>query len=144
LSKLAENLSLHAIDIGSVFLMRGIGAILGAMLSAKLYVLPKGNVMGMGFLLVVLTFLLLSYNASYYALHLHFLLVGVATGVTDTGYQIMTSTIHRKCAGPWLAANTAAFGLAGAIADPGGPVAGHCRITQRSGLHHPGEAGGCV
>jgi len=116
LSKLAQNLGMVAIDIGSVFLVRGLGAIIGAMLSAKLYVWFKVNiVIGVGLVLVAWIFLLIPYNKSYFMLHMYFMLLGVVTAVMDTGCQIMTRKIHGKAAGPWLGANTVAFGMAGAL-----------------------------
>ena len=39
-----------------------------------------------------------------------FFFIGLGTSITDTGCQIMTRKIHGKAAGPWLSANTVAFG----------------------------------
>eukprot|EP01035_Chromulina_nebulosa_P018367 gene18367-24064_t len=81
LSDLADNVGLSPTNLGSVFIARGFGAVLGAISSAKLYV--------------------------WFA--------GLATAITDTGCQIMTRKLHGKAAGPWLGANTVAFGITGAI-----------------------------
>ena len=48
-------------------------------------------------------------------LHVYFCLLGLGTSITDTGCQIQTRRIHGKAAGPWLGANTEAFGVAGAL-----------------------------
>jgi predicted MFS family arabinose efflux permease len=105
-----------ATDIGTVFIARGAGAITGAIASAKLYQWFQGNhvmTFGLGFI----TFLLvvLPFNRSYYFLHVLFFFLGVGTAVTDTGCQIMTRKVHGKSAGPWLGANTVAFGISGAF-----------------------------
>ncbi len=116
LSALAENMDMIATSLGSVFLGRGAGAILGAVMSAKLYVWFRGNfVMAFGLAMVSMIFLLMPFNKSYIMLHLYFFFLGLATSVTDTGCQIMTRKLHGKKAGPWLGANTVAFGIAGAI-----------------------------
>lgn len=57
---------------------------------------------------------ILPFNTSIVALHVIFLFLGLGTAITDTGCQIMTRKIHGKAAGPWLGANTVAFGISGA------------------------------
>ena len=116
LDDFAENCGTTSTDVASVFIARGIGAILGAIASAKLYMWYQGNFI-MSFSLGSIAFLLvcLPFNTSTIGLHILFFLLGICTAITDTGCQIMTRKIHGKTAGPWLGANTVAFGIAGAI-----------------------------
>jgi predicted MFS family arabinose efflux permease len=116
LEDMAENCGTTSTEIGTVFIARGVGAIFGAILSAKLYLWYHGSVV-MSFALAAITLLLLilPYNTSVIFLHAIFFFLGLATAITDTGCQIMTRKIHGKGAGPWLGANTVAFGIAGAI-----------------------------
>lgn len=116
LNTLAANAGTSATKIGSVFIARGIGAILGAVFSAKLYLWFSGNhVLTVSLLLVTCLLLVLPYTKNLILMHIEFLFLGVGTAVTDTGCQIMTRKIHGKGAGPWLGANTVAFGIAGAL-----------------------------
>ena len=110
------NLNYDSTDIGSVFLARGLGAILGAVVSAKLYIWFSGPlVMGTFLSSIGVLFLKIPYNTNVDMLHFYFFFLGLATAVTDTGCQIMTRKLHGKSAGPWLGANTVVFGVAGAI-----------------------------
>eukprot|EP00614_Pseudopedinella_elastica_P001895 CAMPEP_0172603302 /NCGR_PEP_ID=MMETSP1068-20121228/23529_1 /TAXON_ID=35684 /ORGANISM="Pseudopedinella elastica, Strain CCMP716" /LENGTH=489 /DNA_ID=CAMNT_0013404991 /DNA_START=330 /DNA_END=1799 /DNA_ORIENTATION=+ len=103
--------------IGSVFVARGCGAIVGAVSSAKFYAPPaKGNqvlVAALGGLVALLLYL--PFTTDIVALHAAFAGLGFGTAVTDTGCQIMTRKVHGKEAGPWLGANTVVFGVAGAL-----------------------------
>jgi len=116
LEDLAENIGLEATDIGTVFIARGCGAIFGAVVSAKIYRWFAGNlVMTVALALIIILLLYLPFNKSYVLLHVYFLFLGFGTAVTDTGCQIMTRKVHGKKAGPWLGANTVAFGISGAL-----------------------------
>lgn len=116
LDDLADNVGMVATDIGTVFIARGLGAVLGAIASAKIYRWFQGNyIMAVSLIFITLLLLFLPFNRSYYMLHVYFLLLGIGTAVTDTGCQIMTRKLHGKKAGPWLGANTVAFGISGAI-----------------------------
>jgi len=116
LEDFAEACDTTSTDIGTVFVARGVGAIFGAIMSAKLYLWYQGNYV-MTFSLASIAILLLSlpFNSSVIMLHIIFFFLGIGTAVTDTGCQIMTRKIHGKFAGPWLGANTVAFGISGAI-----------------------------
>lgn len=105
-----------ATAIGTVFIARGSGAVLGAIFSAKLYVWFQGtHVMAYSLSLITIVLIILPFNRSVILLHVYFLLLGIGTAITDTGCQIMTRKIHGQSAGPWLGANTVAFGIAGAF-----------------------------
>lgn len=116
LDTLAENCGTTSTAIGSVFLARGAGAVFGAIVSAKLYEWFHGNSVMM-LALASLTGLLvyLPFITDVATLHIIFALMGIGTAVTDTGCQIMTRKVHGKAAGPWLGANTVAFGISGAL-----------------------------
>lgn len=115
LDDLAENCGTTSTDVGTVFVARGVGAIVGAIVSSKLYLWFQGNtVMTFTLLWLVVQMLVLPYNTSVAMLHVLFFCLGLGTAITDTGCQIMTRKIHGKAAGPWLGANTVAFGISGA------------------------------
>ncbi len=116
LTYLADMVGKQSTELGTVFLTRGIGAVSGAISSAKLYKWFSGNnVMFGGLVLIAGVMVALIYNTSVLALHIYFGLLGIATAVVDTGVQIMTRKLHGKDAGPWLGANTVSFGCAGAL-----------------------------
>lgn len=115
LEDLAEACGTTSTDVGTVFIARGAGAIVGAIVSAKLYLWFEGNsVMTCTLLWLVMQMVVLPYNTSVSMLHVLFFCLGLGTAITDTGCQIMTRKIHGKAAGPWLGANTVAFGISGA------------------------------
>jgi predicted MFS family arabinose efflux permease len=114
LESLAENCGTTSTAVGTVFVTRGCGAILGAMASAKLYFWFEGaHVMFATLLWITVLLIILPFNTSELFLHIIFLCLGLGTAITDTGCQIMTRKIHGKAAGPWLGANTVAFGISG-------------------------------
>lgn len=116
LDDIATLVGVNATSLGTVFIARGIGAILGAISSAKLYVWFQGNhVMAGSLLLITILLVIMPFNTSVIALHVLFFLLGLNTAITDTGCQIMTRKLHGKAAGPWLGANTVAFGISGAL-----------------------------
>lgn len=116
LEDLAENCGTVSTEVGTVFVARGIGAVFGAIFSAKLYLWFQGNsVMAFALGLITILLMTLPFNKNVYMLHIYFLFLGIGTAVTDTGCQIMTRKIHGKTAGPWLGANTVAFGISGAL-----------------------------
>ncbi len=102
--------------IGSVFMVRGGGAILGAIFSAALYRVHSGNkIMAYFMLFMGLLLIWLPFQRSSVLMHINFGLLGLCTAVVDTGCQIMTRRVHGQTAGPWLGANTVFFGLSGAF-----------------------------
>ncbi|KAG5192668.1 major facilitator superfamily domain-containing protein [Tribonema minus] len=116
LEELAEHCGRVSTTIGSVFIARGFGAVFGAVASAQLYRAFHGNTVIVWALLALSALLLwLPYVTNVWALHGAFLCLGLCTAVTDTGCQIMTRRAHGCRAGPWLGANTVAFGLSGAL-----------------------------
>lgn len=115
LTDLAEHVGMSSTKIGSVFIARGFGAVLGAVCSSKLYVWFPGNrVMAFSLFCIAFLLVLLPVARSSLVLHIVFMLLGLGTAITDTGCQIMTRKLHGKEAGPWLGANTVSFGISGA------------------------------
>lgn len=116
LTQLAENISLTAEDIGSVFILRGVGAVGGSLVSAQLYHAYPGNlVIAASLLSLALSIFLLPFSRSVVGLHVLFFNLGLGTAITDTGCQILTRKLHGKKAGPFLGLNTVAFGISGAL-----------------------------
>lgn len=117
LDQIAEDCGTTSTAIGSVFIARGAGAIVGALCCSTLYRPPnKGNNV-MIVTLILLTGLLMyvPWITSVVSLHFVFAGMGFCTAVTDTGCQIMTRKVHGIHSGPWLGANTVVFGVAGAL-----------------------------
>jgi predicted MFS family arabinose efflux permease len=116
LESLAENVGKTSTEVGTVFITRGSGAILGAIFSAKLYKwFPGNSVMFVGLSSISIILMAMPFVTSNVILHIFFLFLGLGTAVTDTGCQIMTRKLHGKMAGPWLGANTVSFGISGAF-----------------------------
>jgi len=116
LQDLAANCKTDAIQIGSVFVARGAGAIMGTISSAGLYRKFNGKVvMGTGLIFFAVALAFGPKITSVKTLHLLFFAFGICTAVVDTGCQILTRKLHGREAGPWLGANTVAFGLSGCM-----------------------------
>jgi predicted MFS family arabinose efflux permease len=116
LDGLASNIGVTSTSLGTVFIARGVGAIIGAIVSAKLYVWFQGNhVVATSLLFIFALLCIMPYNTTVVGIHILFLFLGLNTAITDTGCQIMTRKLHGKTAGPWLGANTVAFGISGAL-----------------------------
>lgn len=116
LDSVAEQCGTTALKVSTVFLARGAGAMLGSFSGGKLYSIWHGNyVMVCALIWISTTLMLLAWCYSVWYLHVLFAALGFGTAVTDTGCQIMTRKAHGKMAGPWLGANTVAFGIAGAL-----------------------------
>ena len=117
LSALAADCGTTETAVGTVFIARGIGAITGALGSARLYAPPRrGNaVMVVVLLLLSIVLLYMPFVRDVWVLHATWFLLGACTATLDTGCQIMTRKVHGVHAGPWLGANTVCFAIAGAL-----------------------------
>ena len=103
-------------QLGSIFISRGIGAIIGAISCSKFYFWLPGNVVLISSLTSIVAVLLaLPFCKLISQLHFSFFILGLGTSVTDTGCQLMTRRLHGIYAGPWLGANAAAFGISAAL-----------------------------
>jgi len=113
---LAKNTGTVSSAIGSVFIARGIGAILGPVISSQVYSCFQGWAVIFVTLFFLSTVLLvMPFISEIWVLHIAFSLMGICTAVTDTGVQILTRKAFGSKAGPWLGANTVFFGVSGAI-----------------------------
>lgn len=116
LDDLSENCGTTSTEVGSVFIARGVGAVIGAVVSSKLYLWMRGNnVMSIVLLLLTGILMYMPFITSVITLHAAFFVMGLCTAITDTGCQIMTRKLHGSKAGPWLGANTVVFGISGAL-----------------------------
>ena len=117
LGSLAANCNTTSTAVGPVFIARGVGAILGAVSSARVYSPPRKGNMVMVVVLMVLAGVLLymPFVDSILLLHVTWFGLGLCTATLDTGCQIMTRKVHGIFAGPWLGLNTVCFAIAGAL-----------------------------
>lgn len=89
---------------------------MGAILSSKLYIWINGKIIAsIALFLLAGALLCIPLNRTVGSLHANFFAVGLLTSVINSGCQIMTRRLHGAAAGPWLGANTIAFGVSGAI-----------------------------
>ncbi|CAM9436082.1 unnamed protein product [Choristocarpus tenellus] len=106
-------------ELGSAFITRGVGAVIGNLFAAKFYRWMPGNavlamsVLGQSSFLFYLPFI-----NSLLAMHMSFFVDGFSSGVTTVGIQFMTRKAVGQRAGPWLAANTVMFCMIGTLAPP--------------------------
>ena len=116
LEDLAHQIDRSTTSIGSVFIARGAGSVLGAILCSKLYRWFIGNlVMFVSLLGIMVLLITMPFTTTITELHVICFLLGLGTAITDTGCQLMTRKLHGKCAGPWLGANATVFGLSAAL-----------------------------
>ena len=96
LSALAADCGTTETAVGTVFIARGIGAITGALGSARLYAPPRrGNaVMVVVLLLLSVVLLYMPFVRDVWVLHATWFLLGACTATLDTGCQIMTRKVH--------------------------------------------------
>ena len=110
LPDLAQRLPATAVGLGTVFVARGAGAIVGALSSGWLYAPPRSGHAIMSGTLVFLAACLagIPLVRKVWLLHCFFFVLGLCTATLDTGCQIMTRALHGPAAGPYLGANTVA------------------------------------
>lgn len=116
LDDITDNFGKDSTDVGTVFIARGAGAIFGAIGSSVVFAKFEGNkVICVSLVGVAAVMATLPFCNTEAFLHILFFILGFFTSITDTGCQIMTRKVHGKKAGPWLGANTVAFGISGCI-----------------------------
>lgn len=116
LTDLADNVGSTSTDLGSVFISRGVGSISGALMAAKIYMTFEGNNVICVVLIILASILFyMPFITEVWMLHVQFCCLGICTALIDTGCQILTRTVHKQEAGPWLGANTVSFGVSGAL-----------------------------
>ena len=113
---LARNVNRSTTELGTVFIARGFGSIIGTVSSSKLFYWFSGNYVMSGSLSIIMLMLMaIPLSSNSIQLHFYFLLLGLGTSVTDTGCQLMTRKLHGKDSGPWLGINATVFGLSAAL-----------------------------
>ena len=113
---LANQVNRSTTEIGTVFLMRGLGSIFGTISCSKLFSWFSGNyVLSSSLALMMFMLFLIPFSINSIQLHVYFFFLGFATITTDTGCQLMTRKLHGKDAGPWLGVNATIFGLSAAF-----------------------------
>ena len=118
LASRASNGKEDALDVASIYIVRGIGAVLGAACSSSIFKACHGNhALSLSLTTLAMVLLLLPACRDMAAFHSLFILMGFATATLDTGVQIMTRKAHEGTTetGVWLGANTVSFGVSGAI-----------------------------
>lgn len=81
LDDLAAKCGYSSTEVGTVFIARGMGAVVGAISSAKLYMWVQGNhVMAVSLGIITILICALPFNTNYIGLHFYFLLLGLGTG----------------------------------------------------------------
>lgn len=120
LSTIAGRCGTTATDVGTVFLARGAGAVVGGLVSMELFSASaplarqrRVVVAAQIFLAAILG--LLPGCKSVAVLHVLWGATGLGTATLDTGVQIATRDAHGVDAPPWHVYNTVAFAVAGAI-----------------------------
>jgi predicted MFS family arabinose efflux permease len=113
---LAHNVKRSTTELGTVFIARGFGSIIGTVSSSKLFCWFSGNYVMSGALSIIMLMLMaIPLSSSAIQLHIYFLFLGLGTSVTDTGCQLLTRKLHGKESGPWLGINATVFGLSAAL-----------------------------
>ena len=121
LSNIARRCGTTSTEVGTVFLARGFGMVLGAVLALRLYspetsfARQRTTVVGAQVSLAGVLFLV-PLVSTIWALHLSWGATGLCTALLDTGVQITTRDTHGPARSPfWLAHNTLAFAGGGVL-----------------------------
>ncbi|CAN0465161.1 unnamed protein product, partial [Ectocarpus sp. 12 AP-2014] len=102
--------------VGTVFVAKGAGTGVGALMSPKLYLSVRGNtVLSVGLVLLSAILLYFPFLSSVFTLHLAFFVQGLVVNVLMTGCQIMTRKVHGDKCNLWTGANVVSLGLSSAL-----------------------------
>ena len=118
LNDISNRIGMNATELGGfLYLFRGIGCILGAMISSTIYYyFKKGDsVLLVGLLVIACMLMLIPFSASSTQLYIYFFILGLCSAINDTGCTILTRKLRGRQAGPWLACNGISFGLSAAL-----------------------------
>lgn len=114
LEDLARNVGHEATDIGTIYVARGVGSVVGSILS--FYVFEHCNaVMALivnDFAIAVVS-LFMPFISNLWTLHVAYMLVGGITSILQAGSMLLLRKVHKEKAGPWLGAFGASFVSAG-------------------------------
>ena len=118
LNDISNRIGMNATELGGfLYLFRGIGCILGAMISSTIYYyFKKGDsVLLVGLLVIACMLMLIPFSTSSTQLYIYFFILGLCSAINDTGCTILTRKLRGRQAGPWLACNGISFGLSAAL-----------------------------
>lgn len=113
--ELADNLGKTGVDIGGVFISRGVGCIVGTFLAPILlnFEFPSIELSVAGVLISCIYLPFITNTAMMYTV---FFIVGTLVGIVDTGCISKLRNIQGENAGLWMSANIAAFSVSGVFA----------------------------
>ena len=115
LENLAVNNGYKSIDIGSLFLARGVGLLLGHISSPTWYKWFRGRfVLAAAFLGISFTLAQLS-SSNMLGIYIAFLILGIETSLIETGSEIMILKVYGNEAVLWQAAGSLTYAFAGII-----------------------------
>lgn len=113
---LAANVGRTSTDIGTVYVARGVGGIIGSFMSFPLF--EHYNAVRSLMILHVVTFIAMMWLpviTDVVSLHIAYFVVGLVTAVIQAGSMVLLRKYHKEKAGPWLGAFGAAFCSAGLL-----------------------------
>lgn len=103
--------------MGTVFIAKGLGTGVGAMISPKVYLSMRGNsALSVGLLLLAAVLLAMPFVSTVFVLHLVYFMLGLFFDIITTGCQIMTRRVHGDKSGIWIGTNLAVLGGASTLA----------------------------
>ncbi|CAN0450096.1 unnamed protein product, partial [Ectocarpus sp. 12 AP-2014] len=116
LEDLAINCGTTSTKVGTVFVAKGAGTGVGALMSPKLYISVRGNtVLSVGLVILSAILLYFPFLSSVFTLHLAFFVQGLVVNILMTGCQIMTRKVHGDKCNLWTGANVVSLGLSSAL-----------------------------
>jgi len=114
LEDLAGDVGYEATAIGSIYVARGVGSVLGSFLS--FYVFEYSNAVRAlvaNEVLAALVTAAMPFITRLWTLHAAYFMIGCVTSVLQAGSMLLLRKIHKEKAGPWLGAFGASFVSAG-------------------------------
>lgn len=117
LSDIAAEVRVDTRELGGwAFMARGVGSILGALLSSKIFQWIQGDrILMCGLTVIAGVLALIPSSSSDKQLYIYFFILGLCSAINDTGCNILVRRLRGKQAGPWLGANGISFGMSAAV-----------------------------
>jgi len=121
---LAENVGTKSVDIGGVFIVRGVGNIAGSLLFPMILRMGETNsiaeingtqIIALFTALFVAITACVSFCTSEVLLYFLFFGSGLFGSLVDTGCMSLLHKVHREKAGPWMTASILAFTVSAVI-----------------------------
>jgi predicted MFS family arabinose efflux permease len=116
LEDLAADVGYSSTDIGTVYVARGIGSILGSFVCFYIFEAQSPiRTLATAEAVTCLTIFALPFITSLYTLHVAYFIIGALNSVMQTGAMHVLRNLHGDRAGPWLGGLGACFVSAGVI-----------------------------